>query len=72
MLGELTTDVPAPHLANPTREASGRAEEEVYNLSTPMTGAHQPIPFTNEDLRGLHLPHDDALVISATIANFNI
>ncbi|GFS34947.1 hypothetical protein Acr_00g0036930 [Actinidia rufa] len=27
------------------REASGRAEEEVYNLSTPMDGAHQPITF---------------------------
>ena len=37
-----------------------------------MTLAFQPITFTNEDLRGLHLPHDDALVISAIIANFNI
>ena len=52
--------------------ASGRAEEEVYNLSTPTTEAHQPIVFTNDDLRGLHLPHDEVLVVSATIVNFNV
>ncbi|GFS31317.1 hypothetical protein Acr_00g0016790 [Actinidia rufa] len=49
------------------RSANGRAEEEVYNISSPATGAHQPITFTNDDLRGLHLPHDDALVISANV-----
>ncbi|GFZ19866.1 hypothetical protein Acr_28g0005710 [Actinidia rufa] len=27
---------------------------------------------SNDDLRGLHLPHDDALVVSAVIANFNV
>ncbi|GFS46237.1 hypothetical protein Acr_00g0100960 [Actinidia rufa] len=53
-------------------KASERDEEEVYNLPTPMARAHQPITFTNDDLRGFHLPYDDALVISATIANFNI
>ena len=37
-----------------------------------MAGAYQPITFTNEDLRDLHLFHDDALVISTTIANFNV
>ncbi|GFY91134.1 hypothetical protein Acr_07g0013300 [Actinidia rufa] len=46
----------------PAREAFGREEEEVYNLSTPMSKALPPITFTNEDLRGLHLPNDDALV----------
>ena len=51
------------------KEESGRVEEEVYNLSTPKDGAHQPISFTNEDLRDLHLPHDDTLVISSIIAN---
>ncbi|GFS42075.1 hypothetical protein Acr_00g0077930 [Actinidia rufa] len=54
------------------QSASGRAEEEVYNLSSPSVSAHFPISFTNDDLRGLHLPHDDALVISAVIANFNV
>ncbi|GFY91189.1 hypothetical protein Acr_07g0013850 [Actinidia rufa] len=39
------------------REASRRTEEEVYNLSSPLTVAHQPIAFTNDDLRGLHLSH---------------
>ena len=37
-----------------------------------MSEALPCITFTNENLRGLHLPHDDALVISATIANFNV
>ena len=30
------------------------------------------INFTEEDARRLHHPHDDALVISLSIANFNI
>ena len=40
----------------------GRAKE-VYNLSSPITEVNLPITFINEDLRGLHLPHDDALVM---------
>ncbi|GFZ01116.1 hypothetical protein Acr_14g0007510 [Actinidia rufa] len=35
-------------------------------------GAHIPITFTDDDLRGLHLPHDNALIISSVIANFNV
>ncbi|GFZ09736.1 hypothetical protein Acr_21g0003350 [Actinidia rufa] len=54
------------------KSANVRAEGEVYNLSMPLAIAHQPITFTNDDLRGLHLPYDDTLVISATITNFNI
>ena len=54
------------------REASGQDEDEVYNLSTLMDGTHQPITFTNEDLKGMHLPHDDTLVVSSIIANLNI
>ena len=38
----------------------------------PLTEVHQPITFTNNDLGDLHLPHDDALIVSATIANFNV
>ncbi|GFY87963.1 hypothetical protein Acr_05g0016020 [Actinidia rufa] len=48
------------------------AEEEIYNLSSSSFGDQTPITFSNDDLRGLHLPHDDALVVSAVIANFNI
>ncbi|GFY85267.1 hypothetical protein Acr_04g0000050 [Actinidia rufa] len=44
------------------REANGRVKEEVYNLSAPLTEAHQPITFTNDALRGLHLSHDNALM----------
>ncbi|GFZ03441.1 hypothetical protein Acr_16g0000650 [Actinidia rufa] len=54
------------------KRATRRAKEEIYNLPSPIAGTHLPITFTNDDLRGLHLPHDDALVISAAIANFNI
>ena len=54
------------------REVNGLVEDEVYNLSIPMSEALHPITFTNEDLRGLHLFHDDVLVISARIANFNV
>ncbi|GFS38239.1 hypothetical protein Acr_00g0056410 [Actinidia rufa] len=44
------------------REASGRAKEVVYNLSSPLAIAHQSITFTNDDLRGLHLFHDNVLI----------
>ncbi|XP_057459250.1 uncharacterized protein LOC130749912 [Actinidia eriantha] len=53
-------------------ERHGLGEEEVYNLSIPMSEALHPITFTNKDLRGLHLFHDDVLVISARIVNFNV
>ncbi|GFS38849.1 hypothetical protein Acr_00g0059790 [Actinidia rufa] len=54
------------------RNGQGRAEEEVYNLSSPVVEVHPSTIFNNNDLRGLHLPHDDALVISVVIANFNV
>ncbi|GFS40591.1 hypothetical protein Acr_00g0069450 [Actinidia rufa] len=55
-----------------TRSALRLAEEEIYNLSSSYVGDQIPITFSNDDLRGLHLPHDDALVVSAVIANFNV
>ncbi|GFZ00949.1 hypothetical protein Acr_14g0005840 [Actinidia rufa] len=54
------------------RSAHGPADEEVYNLSSPFVADQTPITFSNDDLRGVHLPHDDALVVSAVIANFNV
>ncbi|GFZ20003.1 hypothetical protein Acr_28g0007080 [Actinidia rufa] len=54
------------------RSAHRPAEEEIYNLSSSFVGDHPPITFNNDNLRGLHLPHDDALVVSAVIANFNV
>ncbi|GFZ18414.1 hypothetical protein Acr_27g0001530 [Actinidia rufa] len=50
----------------------GWPKKEIYNLSSPCVGDQPPITFSNDDLRGLHLPHDDALVVSAVIANFNV
>ncbi|GFZ21685.1 hypothetical protein Acr_29g0008470 [Actinidia rufa] len=54
------------------RSAFRSIEEEVYNLSSPCASDQPPITFSSDDLRGLHLPHDDALVVSAVIANFNV
>ncbi|GFS37316.1 hypothetical protein Acr_00g0051350 [Actinidia rufa] len=54
------------------RSALRLAEEEIYNLSSLSVGDQTPITVSNDDLRGLHLPHDDALVVSAVIANFNV
>ncbi|GFS41820.1 hypothetical protein Acr_00g0076520 [Actinidia rufa] len=54
------------------RSALRPAEEEIYNLSLSYVGDQTPITFNNDNLRGLHLPHDDALVVSAVIANFNV
>ncbi|GFY88793.1 hypothetical protein Acr_06g0007330 [Actinidia rufa] len=54
------------------RSAHRPAEEEIYNLSSSLVADQTPITFSNDDLRGLHLPHDDALVVSAVIANFNV
>ncbi|GFY84576.1 hypothetical protein Acr_03g0013500 [Actinidia rufa] len=54
------------------RSAHRPAEEEIYNLSSSFVADQTPITFSNDDLRGLHLPHDDALVVSAVIANFNV
>ncbi|GFY92627.1 arginase [Actinidia rufa] len=54
------------------RSAHKLAEEEIYNLSSSFVADQTPITFSNDDLRGLHLPHDDALVVSAVIANFNV
>ncbi|GFY94437.1 hypothetical protein Acr_09g0008830 [Actinidia rufa] len=54
------------------RSAFRSTEEEIYNLSSPCVGDQPPITFSNDDLRGLHLPHDDALMVSAVIANFNV
>ncbi|GFZ09950.1 hypothetical protein Acr_21g0005490 [Actinidia rufa] len=44
------------------RSALRLADEEVYNLSSSHVGNQALITFSNDDLRGLHLPHDDALV----------
>ncbi|GFZ06729.1 hypothetical protein Acr_18g0008990 [Actinidia rufa] len=54
------------------RSAHGRAKQQIYNLSSPFVDAHPLITFNNDDLRGLHLPHDDALVVLAVIAKFNV
>ncbi|GFZ19195.1 hypothetical protein Acr_27g0009340 [Actinidia rufa] len=64
--------VARPPPNSPERSARGPADEEVYNLSSPFVAGQTPITFNNDDLRGVHLPHDDALVVSTVIANFNV
>ncbi|GFY95336.1 hypothetical protein Acr_10g0007210 [Actinidia rufa] len=74
---------PRPELVFPplnTSIAQHNSPERRYGDDRPTSGdiqmihaeVHQPITFINDDLRDLHLSHDDALVISATIANFNV
>ncbi|GFS40805.1 hypothetical protein Acr_00g0070650 [Actinidia rufa] len=48
-----------------------RGEQKKFTISLSHNRSKSS-PFTNEDLRGLHLPYDDALVVFATISNFNI
>ncbi|GFY82289.1 hypothetical protein Acr_02g0005290 [Actinidia rufa] len=50
----------------------GRSKKRFNNLSSPCASDQPPITFSSDDLSGLHLPHDDALVVSAVIANFNV
>ena len=52
-------------------EALVGKKRKKFITSTHYSYSPIPITFTN-DLRGLHLPHDDALVISVIIANFNV
>ena len=40
-------------------------------LPKPTTVSDPPINFTEEDIRRLHHPHDDALVINLSTADFN-
>ncbi|GFY95348.1 hypothetical protein Acr_10g0007330 [Actinidia rufa] len=54
------------------KNASGRADEEIYNLSSLGVDILPPITFSNHDLSGLHFPHDDALIVSAVVTNFNV
>ncbi|GFZ21446.1 hypothetical protein Acr_29g0006080 [Actinidia rufa] len=54
------------------RSAHRPDDEEVYNLSSSFVADQTHITFSNDDLRGVHLPHGDALVVSAIIANFNV
>ena len=49
--------------------------EEVYSMHTPMKAARtEPVmpSFSEEDARGVLMPHDDALVVTLTIANHAI
>ncbi|XP_057503492.1 uncharacterized protein LOC130787039 [Actinidia eriantha] len=54
------------------RSSHRPAKEEIYNLSSSFASDHPPITFSNDDLKGLHLPHDDALVVFAVVTNFNV
>ncbi|GAA0159523.1 hypothetical protein LIER_16277 [Lithospermum erythrorhizon] len=45
-------------------------EKQVYALSPMTTIDREPISFSESELVGLELPHDEPLVISPIIANF--
>ncbi|GFZ19944.1 hypothetical protein Acr_28g0006490 [Actinidia rufa] len=50
----------------------GRSKKRFIISPRHVLATKPPITFSSDDLRGLHLPHDDALVVSAVIANFNV
>ncbi|GFY92749.1 hypothetical protein Acr_08g0011450 [Actinidia rufa] len=54
------------------RKSNDGADVEVYNISSSTVDILPSITFNNDNLRGLNFPHDDALVVSAVIANFNV
>ncbi|GFZ19568.1 hypothetical protein Acr_28g0002730 [Actinidia rufa] len=54
------------------RNATGELKRKYTIFPRQRLELTSPISFTNDYLRGLHLPHDDALVISTIIANFNV
>ncbi|XP_074570551.1 uncharacterized protein LOC141827208 [Curcuma longa] len=58
--------------SNRARKAHGR-RLEAYSIGSSSAQAHGPsIQFGPRDLEGVSLPHDDALVIRATIANYDV
>jgi hypothetical protein len=49
--------------------------EEVYSLYRPIKAAKTEsvvLSFLEEDVRGVVMPHDDALVVTVTVANHAI
>lgn len=46
----------------------------LYNISFEQKWAKtsEPITFSNKDLRWIHTPHDDVVVIFVVIANFKV
>ncbi|GAA0141283.1 hypothetical protein LIER_02460 [Lithospermum erythrorhizon] len=48
------------------------ARRSIYALSPMMTIDREPITFSESELAGLELPHDNPLVISPIIANFMV
>ena len=63
--------------SNSTRKAYARSmqNEEVYSLHRPPKAAKMEsviLSFLEEDAWGLAMPHDDALVVTLTVANHAI
>ena len=63
--------------SNSTRKAYARSmqNEEVYSLHKPPKVARMEsviLSFLEEDARGVAMPHDDALVVTLTVANHAI
>jgi hypothetical protein len=63
--------------SNSTRKAYARSlqGQEVYSLHRPSKAARADsvvLSFSEEDARGVVMPHDDALVVTLTVANHGI
>ena len=51
------------------RSRKNYARREIYSLNTPRSTAQPAITFTEDELVGIELPHDDPLIIEPTIGN---
>ena len=63
--------------SNSARKAYAKSmqSEEVYSLHRPMKVARTEsvmLSFSEEDAQGVIMPHDDALVVTMTVANHTI
>ncbi|KAL2505619.1 Uncharacterized protein Adt_21240 [Abeliophyllum distichum] len=61
------------HHKEASEEVGQKRRAGVINvIAGESTGFSQPITFDDEDLNGVSLPHDDALVITGDIADFDV
>ncbi len=57
-------------MKNFAREARGR--DDVFSIATVPEGPRYDITFSDQDARGVTFPHADALIIEATVGNFEV
>ncbi|XP_077248818.1 uncharacterized protein LOC143888328 [Tasmannia lanceolata] len=79
VIGKINVIAGEPAAGGPTTAGRRAYAERVFSLEMPSKKAwtdpphkDQVITFSSEDLEGLQVPHDDALVVRLVVANFNV